>query len=143
MSARVVIFFSRRYVSTASQRERPRSVELSVRRWIFRWYVLRPSPNMSALTLRLTPWASSSDTKSRNTWLATWARGAREPHEVASWAMSTVVWRTMAWIRTSMVIAASGEQRRRSYHVALPQLGATNWSPAVGASPRERCVSAL
>src|SRR5688500_12882788 len=59
---------------------------------------------MSALTLRLMPCASSSRDRSRKTWFATWASGARTPPEVASWAISTVVCRTIESRRMLTVI---------------------------------------
>ena len=55
---------------------------------------------MSAIPLLLTPCSLSSRTRLVKTWFAVCARVARPPIPVASCAMRTVVWRTMASIST-------------------------------------------
>jgi hypothetical protein len=106
-SARESVPLSCTYDSTASHNERPPSLELSERRATRSWYVRSAMPNMSAMTLLPTPCAFSSRTRFASTWLATCASEGRLPAAVASVAISTVVWRTIASIKSVSLIRQS------------------------------------
>ncbi len=65
---------------------------------------------MSAATLRDTPCASNSLLRSKNTWLATCASGARIPAVVANWATNTVVcWMSMSMSNLTFIGDLYGE----------------------------------
>ena len=80
---------------------------------------------MSATTLRGTPWLSISRDSCRNTCSAMFASGARRPAAVDSWAISTVVSRTMAsisnvaFIPSTPIVREQASQRSRAHIRAL------------------------